>query len=251
MATVNPYFQSGRTIGRASEQNLYEDLIIESMKIYGWEVYYLPRKSNSLDSILTEDPLNSYDYAYPIEMYLENTMGFAGDGELMSKFGLEIKDTGNFIVSRKRWAEVAGSTGNTILNRPAEGDLIYFPKSRSFFEIRKVEGHEPFYQVGKLFVYKMMCELYQYSNEVFNTGVEEIDSLTIGASLVIGNHEILQENGESLLLETNAITPIVLEDYNLSDDSHVQIGADNEKFEENIDNILDFSERNPFGEVYQ
>jgi len=169
----------------------------------------------------------------------------------MSKFGLEIKDTGNFIVSRKRWTEVAGSTGNTILSRPAEGDLIYFPRSKSFFEIRKVEGNEPFYQIGKLFVYKMMCELYQYSNEVFNTGVEEIDSLTIGASLVIGDHEILQENGESLLLETNAITPIILEDYNLSDDSHVQIGADNEKFVENIDNILDFSERNPFGEVYQ
>jgi hypothetical protein len=251
MATVNQYFQSGKSIGRSSEQNLYEDLIIESMKIYGWEVYYLPRKSNSLDSILTEDPLNSYEHAYPIEMYLENTMGFAGDGELMSKFGLEIKDTGNFIVSRKRWTEVAGSTGNTILSRPAEGDLIYFPRSKSFFEIRKVEGNEPFYQIGKLFVYKMMCELYQYSNEVFNTGVEEIDSLTIGASLVIGDHEILQENGESLLLETNAITPIILEDYNLSDDSHVQIGADNEKFVENIDNILDFSERNPFGEVYQ
>jgi hypothetical protein len=221
------------------------------MKIYGWEVYYLPRKSNSLDSILTEDPLNSYEYAYPIEMYLENTMGFAGDGELMSKFGLEIKDTGNFIVSRKRWTEVAGSTGNTILSRPAEGDLIYFPRSKSFFEIRKVEGNEPFYQIGKLFVYKMMCELYQYSNEVFNTGVEEIDSLTLGASLVIGDYELLQENGESLLLETNAITPIILEDYNLSDDSHVQIGADNEKFEENINNILDFSERNPFGEAFQ
>jgi len=251
MATVNRYFQSGKSIGRSSEQNLYEDLIIESMKIYGWEVYYLPRKSNSLDSILTEDPLNTFEYAYPIEMYLENTMGFSGDGELMSKFGLEIKDTGNFIVARKRWAEVAGSTGNTILSRPAEGDLIYFPKSRSFFEIRKVEGHEPFYQVGKLFVYKMMCELFQYSNERFSTGIDEIDSLTYEASLVIGDHEILQENGESLLLEMNALTPIVLEDYSLSDDGHVQIGADNEKFDENIDNILDFSERNPFGEVYQ
>jgi len=251
MATVNRYFQSGKSIGRSSEQNLYEDLIIESMKIYGWEVYYLPRKSNSLDSILTEDPLNTFEYAYPIEMYLENTMGFAGDGELMSKFGLEIRDTGNFIVSRKRWKEVAGSTENTILERPAEGDLIYFPKSRSFFEIRKVEGHEPFYQVGKLFVYKMMCELYQFSNERFTTGVDEIDSLTSEASLVIGDHELLQENGESLLLEMNALTPIVLEDYSLSDDGHVQIGADNEKFIENIDNILDFSERNPFGEVYQ
>jgi hypothetical protein len=214
-------------------------------------MYYIPRKLNNYDSIYGADDQSSYQHAYPIEIYIKSIDGFGGDGSFLSKFGLEIKDTGNFIVSRKRWTEVAGSTGNTILSRPAEGDLIYFPRSKSFFEIRKVEGHEPFYQIGKLFVYKMMCELYQYSNEVFNTGVEEIDSLTIGASLIIGDHELLQENGESLLLETNALTPIVLEDYNLSDDSHVQIGADNEKFEENIDNILDFSERNPFGEAYQ
>ena len=155
MATVNPYFQSGGTIGRSSEQNLYEDLMIESMKIYGFEVYYLPRKSNSLDSILSEDPLNTFDYAFPIEMYLENTMGFQGDGELMSKFGLEIRDTGNFIVSRRRWTDVIGSQNVTILPRPAEGDIIFFPKSKSFFEIRKVEGQEPFYQIGKLYVFKI------------------------------------------------------------------------------------------------
>jgi hypothetical protein len=214
MATVNPYFQSGGTIGRSSEQNLYEDLMIESMKIYGFEVYYLPRKSNSLDSILSEDYLNTFDYAFPIEMYLENTIGFQGDGELMSKFGLEIRDTGNFIVSRRRWTDVIGSQNVTILPRPAEGDIIFFPKSKSFFEIRKVEGQEPFYQIGKLYVFKMMCELYQFSNERFNTGVYEIDSLTADATLDIEDHQLLVETGNALLFETNALTPIVLEDYN-------------------------------------
>jgi hypothetical protein len=251
MVTVNPYFQSGRSIGRSSEQNLYEDLIIESMKIYGFEAYYLPRKSNTLDSILTEDPLNTFDYAFPLEMYLENTMGFAGDGELMSKFGLEIRDTGNFIVSRKRWAEVVGSQNVTVLPRPAEGDIIYFPLTKSFFEIRKVEGQEPFFQIGKLFVYKMMCELYQFANERFNTGVDEIDNITAEATLDIDAHQLLQETGESLLLESNALTPIVLEDYNLSSDDHAQIGADNEAFEAKVNDVLDFSERNPFGEVFR
>jgi hypothetical protein len=251
MATVNPYFQSGGTIGRSSEQTLYEDLMIESMKIYGFEVYYLPRKSNSLDSILSEDYLNTFDYAYPIEMYLENTMGFEGDGELMSKFGLEIRDTGTFIVSRKRWTDVIGSQNVTILPRPAEGDIIFFPKSKSFFEIRKVEGQEPFYQVGKLYVYKMMCELYQFANERFNTGVDEIDSITAEATLDIDAYQLLQETGEALLFETNALTPIVLENYNLNLDGHALIGANNEEFEKEVNDVLDFSERNPFGEVFQ
>ena len=97
----------------------------------------------------------------------------------------------------------------------------------------------------------MMCELYQFSNERFTTGIDEIDSLTSEASLVIGDHELLQENGESLLLETNALTPIVLEDYSLSSDGHVQIGSQNEAFTNEAKDVLDFSERDPFGEVFQ
>lgn len=251
MATVNQYFQSGRSIGRSSEQILYEDLIIESMKIYGMEVYYLPRKASNQDTILTEDPLNTFEYAYPLEMYLENTMGFAGDGELMSKFGLEIKDTANFIVSRRRWNEVAGTTGNTILERPAEGDLIYFPMSKSFFEIRKVEGQDPFFQIGKLYVFKMMCELFQFSNERFITGISEIDNIPTGANLEINDYELVQENGDTLLYETSALTPIIQESYNLLDENHVQIGADNDHFNDEVSKVLDFSERNPFGEVFQ
>jgi hypothetical protein len=97
----------------------------------------------------------------------------------------------------------------------------------------------------------MMCELYQFSNERFNTGVDEIDSITAEATLDIEQHQLLQETGEALLFETNALTPIVLEDYNLNLDGHAQIGANNEEFEKEINDVLDFSERNPFGEVFQ
>ena len=249
MPTVNHYFQSGRSIGNRSEQLLYEDLIIESMKIYGFEVYYIPRKPNNQDIILTEDPLNTYEFAYPIEMYMENIGGFEGEGELLTKFGLEIRDTANFIVARRRWQSVVGSQNQTVLaERPAEGDVIYFPLTKSYFEIRKVDGQTPFYQVGKLYIYKMNCELMQFSNEVFNTGIEEIDTTIDTLNFTVDNFELLQENGDTLLLEFETLTPMILENYS---DNNDLLDIDNDKFDINIDNVLDFTERNPFGEVYR
>lgn len=249
MATVNHYFQSGRYIGRNSEQNLYEDLIIESMKIYGLEVYYVPRKSFNQDNILTEDPLNTYEHAYPIEMYMENVGGFEGDGELLTKFGLEIRDNANFIVSRRRWNQVVGSKGQSVLEaRPAEGDVIYFPLTKSFFEIRKVDGQTPFYQLGKLYVYKMSCELMQFSNERFNTGIYEIDNPADYSDQTVDNYEVLLETGDSFLMESQALTPLILETY---ENKNIQLNVDNELFDEDINNILDFSDRNPFGEIYR
>jgi hypothetical protein len=250
MATVNPYFQSGVPMGRVSEQNLYEDLIIECLKIYGFELYYLPRKAFNEDRILGEDPLNNYEHAYPIEMYLESNTGFEGQGEFLSKFGVQTVESANFVVSRKRWLEVAGSTGNTVLAlRPAEGDLLYFPLTKSYFEIRKVEGDKPFYQVGKLYVYKMTCELMQFSSEIINTGIPEIDTYPDIVNEDIQNFEVTQEDGSELLFEYNTDTPIILESYTLlhSDDG----AARNEDFDTNITDILDFSERNPFGEVFK
>jgi hypothetical protein len=250
MATVNPYFQSGVPMGRVSEQNLYEDLVIECLKIYGFELYYLPRKAFNEDRILGEDPLNNYEHAYPIEMYLESNTGFEGQGEFLSKFGVQTVESANFVVSRKRWLEVAGSTGNTVLAlRPAEGDLLYFPLTKSYFEIRKVEGDKPFYQVGKLYVYKMTCELMQFSSEVINTGIPEIDTYPDIVNEDIQNFEVTQEDGSELLFEYNTETPIILESYTLlhSDDG----AARNEDFDTNITDILDFSERNPFGEVFK
>jgi len=249
MATVNHYFQSGIPMGRASEQNLYEDLIIECLQIYGFEVYYIPRTSFNEDRILVEDPLNHYENAYPIEMYLENTNGFEGEGDLLTRFGVELRETASFVVSRRRWDKEVGSKGQTVLEaRPAEGDVLYFPLTKSYFEIRKVEGDTPFYQVGKLYIFRMQCELMQFSSETFNTGVDEIDTYTDSIDQNLNNFELLVESDGPLLLEFNTETPMILESYKITT---VDAGASNEDFDTGITDILDFTERNPFGEVFK
>ena len=117
--------------------------------------------------------------------------------------------------------------------------------TKGFFEIRKVEHAVPFYQVGKLYVYTLYGELMQYSNERFNTGVAEIDQLASGYDLDIDNFEIISESGDSILLETSELTPMVLEDYTSNKPT---VGADNEKIRAEKNAVLDFSERNPFGD---
>lgn len=247
MAT-NFYFQSGIPMGRRSESILMEDLIIECLKIYGFDTYYIPRKEKNEDLILNEDVLNTYTFAQPLEMYLENVDGFGGDGELLTKFGLEIRDTATFIVSRRRWDNVIGQFGDTILtNRPAEGDIIYFPLTKSFFEIKKVEARDPFFQVGQLYVYKLYCELMQYSSERFDTGIDEIDNLTTEVGQDIQNYEILLENNYKFLLEYETASVLIREEYETVDIDKI---ADNEYFDQGINDILDFTDRNPFGEVY-
>ena len=159
MAT-NFYFQSGNTSGTTNEQRLIEDLIIESIKIYGHDVYYLPRSSGNLDNILGEDVLSQFDTAIPLEMYLADIQGWEGNGELFTKFGISVTDQATFVVSKRRWEDTVGSSPEELLqlpNRPAEGDLIYLPKTNSMFEIKFVQHLDPFYQLGKFYVYSMNC----------------------------------------------------------------------------------------------
>lgn len=217
------------------------------MKIYGFDTYYIPRTSVNEDEILNEDTVQKYMQAYPIEMYLENVDGFEGEGELLSKFGLEIRSTATLIVARRRWTESIGVTGNTVLpNRPAEGDIIYFPMTKSFFEIKKVDATDPFFQLGKLYVFKMQCELMQFSSEIFETGVPEIDSATEELSQDINRWNILLETGYNLMLEFDSESRMVSEDYALI---NIDKNADNEYFDIEGADILDFTEHNPFGEV--
>lgn len=244
---INHYFQSGVPIGRSSEQYLMEDLIIECLKIYGFEVNYLVRTEQNRDDILNEDPLNKYEFSYNLEMYLKNINGFEGEGDLLSKFGVEIRDSATFVVSRRRWEEVVGREGNSALTtRPSEGDLIFFPLTKSYFEIRKVRALDPFYQVGKLYVYEIDCELFQYSSEAIDTGDDAIDTLEDARSLDISQYEVLLENGDNFKLEFETPSSLILESYTITD---IDSGAQNEDFEVEID-VLDFTERNPFGEVY-
>ena len=245
MAT-NFFFQSGIPGGRSSEQLLMEDIIIECLKIYGFDAYYIPRVAVNEDDILGEDVLNKYSSAYPLEMYMQNVTGFEGDGDLMTKFGVEIRDTVTLVVARRRWDEVIARSGDAVLTtRPAEGDIVYFPLTKAFFEIKRVEATDPFFQVGKLYVYKLQCELMQYSSERFDTGISEIDSIADGDSLDINEFNLMLESGDRALLEEYSPAGIILQSYNLGT---ILPNVDNEDFRSEI-SVLDFSERNPFGEI--
>ena len=160
----------------STEQQLYEDLVVESLRIYGQEVFYLPREVVEEDSILNEDVQSKFGDAYSVEMYIENTDGFEGEGDLMSKFGIQVRDQATFIISLRSWERFISLDSNVATSfRPNEGDLIYLPLSGSMFEIKFVEHEDPFYQVGKLFVFKLRCELFEYSQEDFDTGIGDID----------------------------------------------------------------------------
>ena len=159
-----------------SEQHLYEDLVVESLRMYGHETMYLPRQVIEEDSILNEDVQSKFGDAYSVEMYIENTDGFEGEGDLMSKFGLQIRDQATFVISLRSWERFISLDSNLATSfRPNEGDLVYLPLSGSMFEIKFVEHEDPFYQVGKLFVFKLRCELFEYSQEDFDTGIGDID----------------------------------------------------------------------------
>lgn len=163
-----------------SEQRLYEDLIVESMKFYGQDFYYIPREVVSRDMIFDDATLSRFNFAYKVEMYIENIEGFDGDGDLFSKFGVEIRDAGTFILARRRWNQevVSRLGGDPRQNyRPREGDLIHSPMTDKTFEIVNVEKDNPFYQLGQLPVFKLRCELFEYSDEDFDTGIDEIDDI--------------------------------------------------------------------------
>lgn len=173
MTTTNVYF----TQGTRSEQMLIEDLIIESLRIYGQEVFYIPRTLVSKDNVLGEDRLSIFKSSFPIEMYFENVDSYAGQGAFIQKFGLMIEQSATLVVARRRWDQFIGRYGvTTVPTRPNEGDLIYFPLTNSLFEIKFVQHQDPFYQLGKLYVYKLQVELFQYSSERIDTGVKEVDA---------------------------------------------------------------------------
>lgn len=170
---TNVYFNPGVL----SEQRFYEDMIEESLRIYGQDVYYIPRNIKNLDQVLNDATANEFNQAYLIEMYIDEG-GYTGEGTIMSKFGLEIRDQATLVVSRRRWENFIGRENTTVVGgRPNEGDLIYIPLSGSLFEIKFVEHEAAFYQLANIFVYELHCEMFEYSGEKFNTGYEDIDGI--------------------------------------------------------------------------
>jgi hypothetical protein len=193
---VNHYFQNGNGIGNTNEKRLYEDLIIEGLKIYGKDVYYLPRTLVNRDLILGEDTASKFDDSYLLEMYMETTEGFAGEQEIINKFGLEIREDTTFVVAKRRWQDAVDSVHTMIVEgRPNEGDIIYMPLMNSFFEIQFVEDQEPFFQLGNLPVYKLRCTRWEYSSEQLNTGIDAIDEKETQYSLDQGLYQSSLESG--------------------------------------------------------
>lgn len=174
---LNPYFSS-ETQGQGSlnEQMVLEDLIEESIQVFGQEFLYMPRKLVDKDEILGEDRLSVFNEAVPVEMYLETPMGFGGQNEFIAKFGYMMEQTMDLTMSRRRWYELIGRHGRSILpDRPAEGDLIFYAPANKIFEIKFVEKEAVFFQLGKLYTFKLTVETFQYASERLDTGIPSID----------------------------------------------------------------------------
>ena len=244
---TNNYFQNGGGIGETSEQRLIEDLIIESLKIYGHDTFYLPRTLVNKDNIFDEDQLSSFDAAYPLEMYLENVQGFAGQGDIFTRFGMEVRDQATFILAKRRWEDMVTRQSPSLntKHRPNEGDLIYFSRTKSLFEIKYVDFQNPFYQANQIYVYRLTCELFEYSSEDIDTGIAEIDAIETKYSQDMLEYQFKLEDG-SLFLKEDAGS-LITEAYQTT----VSEPIDNKDFDDilTLEGILDFSETNPFGEI--
>jgi hypothetical protein len=331
---VNSAFHTSNLSSIASERTLYQNLIKEAIQIYGHDVYYMDRQSVNEDTLFGEDTLNQFNTQHPIEMYVEDGEGYAGDKEIMTQFGLENRNEITFVVSKERFQDLdrqvqiesgTDTTGGSILletgtidqsedssilstvsgdnnfyiiqdtaatnsDRPLEGDLVYHPVLTKVFEVSFVDHDEPFHQLDNNPVYKLRCRQYEYSQEVIDTGIAEIDAIEDDLSTDTSEHQftleqsttqnenirleyrtqedglLLEETdgdnitaedddssvGTNILLENAADTGndayLIQEDYIVGDMSTDKT-AQNELFDSLDDDILDFSESNPFGDA--
>lgn len=235
--TTNVFFNNFESY---AEQNLIEDLVIESIRIYGHDLYYCPRTIVYEDAVFNEDRISSYDNAYLIEMYIRNVEGFEGEGDFLSKFNIQIRDEITFTVAQRVYNAEIGS--QEVNSRPQEGDLIFFPLTQKVYVIKFVEHEAVFYQMGKLQTYDLRCELFEYSNEDLNTGIPAIDNLEIEYTLNVSNTAAFDANG-NIIIDANTGRPITEDNYTLNDKY-----ADNQTYETIGDSFIDFTEIDPFSE---
>ena len=176
---LNPFF----TQGTRNEQNLLQSLNNEMIKIYGVECYYLPRKYLTTNTVIREVVQSKFDDAYPLEAYVQNYDVYQGNGTILSKFGVEVQNDINLVISRERFETyiqplIRNETGIKLSSRPKEGDLIWFPLDDRLYEIKFVEHAKPFYQLKELYVYELQCEVFRYEDETVDTGIGTIDDET-------------------------------------------------------------------------
>ena len=175
---LNPFFLQGSK----GEQGLVQDLVNEQLRMYGIECHYIPRKLVTSRTIMKEVTESRFEQAFPLEAYLMNIDGYAGSGDILSKFGVRVTDEATFVISKERFEEAVApfleqDDDYTLSNRPKEGDLIFFPLGKRMFEIKFVEHERPFYQLQKNYVYQLQCELFEYEDEVIDTNVNAIDEV--------------------------------------------------------------------------
>ena len=226
----------------SQEQLLLENLIIESIKVYGEDMYYLPRTLNNYDEVYGADDQSSYDTAYMVEMYIKSIDGFSGDGNFLSKFGLEIRDRVIFSVAQRIFSEEVGMHSNQV--RPNEGDLIYFPLNAKCFQIKYVNKQEMFYQLGALQTWEVTCELFEYSGEKINTGIPEIDILQTKFDTNQFTFAIRSDNDGSIIADEEG-SILILEGSSMDD---LIPAAENDEIQRESDLFVDFTAYDPFSE---
>ena len=281
---VNPYFNQ---TSYTQEQNLVDTLLQESIQIHGQNFYYIKKTKVDEDTIFNEDTLSRYEDATLIEMYIEDAEGFGGEGDFLSKFGLEVRDQLNVLVSKTRWEE----EHPTYLT-PKEGDLLYWPLVDKIFEIQFIEDEVNFYQLGKTYAYRLQTETFEYSHEDFDTGITEIDDveterqysvdLTMGTGTgefqvgeivyqgasfetAAASGAVLSWNNGTKVLRLNNLTGSFNQNTNtigVTSGANYLLGAtqqyvyvedktlDNNEFRADGDEVVDFSVTNPFSEGY-
>ena len=230
--------------GASMEQRLYEDIVIESIRAYGIDLYYLPRDIHNFDKIYEADDISTFEQAIQVEMYVRSYEGFQGDGNLMSKFGLEIRDQVIFTVATRVFEdEVQRAAG---IPRPRESDLIYYPLDKKVFQIMYVEKKVFHYPIGMLPVYDLHCELFEYSHEDFNTSIEEIDSIESNLSLNELDYALQTEDGYPLFTEDGQV--LTIEEF---DETKKDLIQDNSIITQQGGDVIDWSETNPFAEEFK
>ncbi len=235
--TTNPFFSNYKVFG---EQELMRDLNDEAIRIYGEDMWFIPRVLYAHDPIRGEDVgVSTYEHAYQIPVYIESFDRFQGDGSFISKFaGLEIRDQVTFAISMRTFAEEVGSQTGQV--RPNEGDLLYFPLNDKCFQIRNTVKFEVFYPLGSLYTWQVQCELFEYTGEKFSTGIPEIDKLNlltpslVDTSIQDSNNEVLT-SGNNEGITWAEVKPAI-------DESN--------DFTEAANTIIDFSEEDPFSEGF-
>ena len=222
---------------------MIEDLVMESIKVYGHDMWYCPRTLIAKDDIYGEDTLSEYKTAYFIDMYIRNYDSYEGDGNFLSKFNLEIRDQMTLTVSVRNFMNEVGSIEN--IERPQEGDLIYIPMLDRLLVVKYVNKNPVFYQMGAIQMYDLVCEMFEYSSERFSTGIEAIDSIETKLSLDATEYALLTQDG--FIITDQDGYQIIQSQYNFENQARDPY-EDNTEFELEGENILDWTQIDPFSE---